>query len=45
MKPFVCFLRTGNSCRSQIPEGWLRHLADNRFEILSAGTNPVGVHP
>jgi arsenate reductase len=26
-------------------EGWLRHLAGSRFEVLSAGTNPVGVNP
>lgn len=26
-------------------EGWLRHLAGDRFEALAAGTNPVGVNP
>jgi len=26
-------------------EGWLRHLAGDRVEVLSAGTNPVGVNP
>ena len=26
-------------------EGWLRHLAGSQFEVLSAGTNPVGVNP
>ena len=26
-------------------EGWLRHLAGSRFEVISAGTNPVGVNP
>jgi len=45
MKPIVLFLCTGNSCRSQMAEGWLRHLAGNRFEVLSAGTHPVGVNP
>jgi arsenate reductase (thioredoxin) len=45
MKPTVLFLCTGNSCRSQMAEGWLRHLAGNRFQVLSAGTNPVGVNP
>ena len=45
MKPNVLFLCTGNSCRSQMAEGWLRHFASDRFEALSAGTNPVGVNP
>lgn len=26
-------------------EGWLRHLAGSQFEVLSAGTKPVGVNP
>ena len=26
-------------------EGWLRHLAGNRFEVSSAGTNPAGLNP
>lgn len=45
MKPAVLFLCTGNSCRSQMAEGWLRHLAGSRFEVLSAGTSPVGLNP
>lgn len=45
MKPTVLFLCTGNSCRSQMAEGWLRHLAGSRFEVISAGTHPVGVNP
>jgi arsenate reductase len=45
MKPAVLFLCTGNSCRSQMAEGWLRHLAGSRFEALSAGTHPVGLNP
>ena len=45
MKPTVLFLCTGNSCRSQMAEGWLRHLAGSRFDVLSAGTNPVGLNP
>jgi arsenate reductase (thioredoxin) len=45
MKPNLLFLCTGNSCRSQMAEGWLRHLAGDRFEVLSAGTAPVGVNP
>ncbi len=41
----VLFLCTGNSCRSQMAEGWLRHLAGGRFEVFSAGTKPVGLNP
>ena len=41
----VLFLCTGNSCRSQIAEGWLRHLAGDRFEAHSAGLKPSTVNP
>lgn len=40
----VLFLCTGNSCRSQMAEGWLRHLDNARFEVASAGTQPVGLN-
>ena len=43
MKPRVLFLCTGNSCRSQMAEGFLRHMAGDRFDVLSAGTDPVPV--
>lgn len=45
MKRRVLFLCTGNSARSQMAEGWLRHLAGDRYEVCSAGTQPVGLNP
>ncbi len=42
--PKVLFICTGNSCRSQMAEGFLRHSAGGTFEALSAGTDPVGVN-
>lgn len=44
-KKSVLFLCTRNSCRSQMAEGWLRHLAEDRFEVFSAGMEPTRVHP
>lgn len=41
----VLFLCTGNSCRSQMAEGWFRHYAGGRAEVFSAGTKPVGLNP
>jgi len=41
----VLFLCTGNSCRSQMAEGLLRHLASEVLEVASAGTAPRPVHP
>ena len=41
----VIFLCTGNSCRSQMAEGWLRHLGGEEFEVFSAGTHPAGKNP
>ena len=43
-KPNVLFLCTGNSCRSQMAEGFLRALAGDRFEVHSAGTKPSVVN-
>lgn len=41
----VLFLCTGNSCRSQMAEGWLRHLSEGAYAAFSAGTRPAGQHP
>ena len=45
MKPKVLFLCTGNSARSQMAEGFLRHFAGEDFEALSAGTKPGTLNP
>ena len=39
----VLFLCTGNSCRSQMAEGWARHLKGNIIDAYSAGIRPIGV--
>jgi arsenate reductase len=41
----VLFLCTHNSARSQMAEGFLRHLTGDRFEVASAGTEATRVHP
>ena len=41
----ILFLCTGNSCRSQMAEGWTRHLHGGRIRALSAGVRPKGLDP
>ena len=45
MKTRVLILCTGNSARSQMAEGLLRHMAGDRMEVHSAGTRPSSVRP
>jgi arsenate reductase len=45
MKTKVLFLCTGNSCRSQMAEGFLRTFGGNVYEAHSAGTKPSTVNP
>jgi arsenate reductase (thioredoxin) len=45
MKKRVLILCTGNSARSQMAEGLLRHDAGDGFEVASAGTHPSRVRP
>ena len=41
----VLFLCTGNSCRSQMAEGWARHLKGDAIEPFSAGIEKHGMNP
>ncbi len=41
----ILVLCTGNSCRSQLAEGYLRHFAEGRAEVYSAGIETHGVNP
>lgn len=41
----VLFLCTGNSCRSQIAEGWARHLKGGVIKAYSAGIEKHGINP
>lgn len=44
-KARILFLCTGNSARSQMAEGWAKHLSGDRVDAYSAGTEPRGVDP
>lgn len=44
-KTRILFLCTGNSCRSQMAEGWGRHLLSEGFSCASAGIEKHGLNP
>jgi arsenate reductase len=41
----ILFLCTGNSCRSQMAEGFTQHLLKDKIDAYSAGINPKGIDP
>lgn len=41
----ILVLCTGNSCRSQMAEGWIRHLKGDQFAVFSAGIEKHGLNP
>ena len=41
----ILFLCTGNSCRSQMAEGWAKHLKGDCLEVYSAGIETHGLNP
>jgi arsenate reductase len=41
----ILFLCTGNSCRSQMAEGWTRHLKGDQIDVYSAGIETHGLNP
>jgi arsenate reductase len=45
MNKKILFLCTGNSCRSQMAEGWTNYLQKDKFKAYSAGITPKGVDP
>jgi arsenate reductase len=45
IKPTVLFLCTGNSSRTQLAEGFLRTMAGDRFEVMSAGSEETPLDP
>ncbi|WP_018133334.1 arsenate reductase (thioredoxin) [Effusibacillus pohliae] len=44
-KPVIYFLCTGNSCRSQMAEGWAKHFGRDKVEVYSAGIETHGLNP
>jgi thioredoxin type arsenate reductase len=44
-KPLVYFLCTGNSCRSQIADGFLKALGVEKYDVKSAGLEAHGLNP
>ena len=45
MKKNILFLCTGNSCRSQMAEGWGKALKGDKYNFYSAGTKKHGLNP
>lgn len=45
MKKNILFLCTGNSCRSQMAEGFANHLRGDVFQAYSAGVEPSKINP
>jgi len=45
LKKGILFLCTGNSCRSQMAEGFARKMLPKEVKIFSAGLEPKGIHP
>jgi arsenate reductase (thioredoxin) len=44
-KPLIYFLCTGNSCRSQIADGFINALGGDEYEVKSAGLEAHGLNP